>query len=121
MQLTIESCPDLSRSGSLQQCWNKIPATIQDAIHCAAALQERYLWVDSLCIVQNDSAMKHMQISHMGSIYNGAVACLVAVVGVDANSGLAGVRAQTRTPERRKLQYEDVYLIDPGPDEYTSL
>jgi len=121
MQLTVENCLELSRSGSLQQCWNKIPATIQDAIHCAAAQQERYLWVDNLCIVQNDSAMKHDQISRMGSIYNGAVACLVAVAGRHANSGLAGVRAQTRTPELRKLQYEDVYLIDPGPDEFTSL
>ena len=121
MQLTVENCLDLSRCGSLRQCWNKIPATIQDAIHCAGALQERYLWVDSLCIVQNDTAMKHNQISQMGSIYNGAVACLVAVEGVNANSGLAGVRTQTRTPERRKLQYEDIYLIDPGFDEYTSL
>jgi hypothetical protein len=121
MQLTIENYLELSRSGSLQQCWNKIPATIQDAVHCVVALQERYLWIDSLCIMQNDSVMKHNQISRMGSIYNGAVACLVAMAGVDANSELAGVRAQTRTPELRKLQYEDVYLINPGPDEYTSL
>jgi Heterokaryon incompatibility protein (HET) len=121
MQLTVENCNELSRPGSLQQYWNKIPATIQDAIRFIGALHERYLWVDRLCIVQNDSVMKHNQISHMGSIYNGAVACLVAGVGVDANSGLPGVRAQTRTPEQRKLQYEDVYLIEPGPDEFISL
>ncbi|KAE9365726.1 HET-domain-containing protein [Stipitochalara longipes BDJ] len=121
LQLTVENCLELSRPGSLQQCWNKIPTTIQDAIHCAAALQEKYLWVDSLCIVQNDSTIKHNEISRMGSIYDGAVACLAAVAGVDANSGLAGVRAQTRTPGLRKLQYENVYLIHPGPHEYTSL
>lgn len=103
MQLTIENCLDLSRPGSLHQCWNQIPVAIQDAIHCVAGLQERYLWVDSLCIVQNDPTMKHNQISHMWSIYNGAVACLVAVVGVDANSGLAGIGHRQEHQNRKSF------------------
>jgi hypothetical protein len=121
MQLTIENCQELSVPGALQQYWSTIPATIQDAVQFVIALKERYLWVDSLCIVQNDTVIKHNQILQMGSIYNGAVACLIGAVGADAGCGLAGVRSDTRTPERRKVRYEDVYLIDPGPDEYTSL
>jgi len=98
-----------------------IPTVIQDAIHFVAALNERYLWVDSLCIVQNDMDMKHHQILQMGAIYNGAVASLVGVVGINANSGLAGVRPGTRIPEQKRIQYQNVYLVNPGPEQYTAL
>lgn len=121
MLLTTENCAEMSLPGSLQLNSGTIPAVIQDAITFVIAVGERYLWVDSLCIVQNSIDIKHSQILQMGTIYNGAVACLVGAVGTDANSGLAGVRPNTRTPETRKLQYEAVYLIDPGPDEYISL
>jgi hypothetical protein len=108
MLLTTENGADLSSPGSLQKPWGMIPAVIQDAIHFVAALQERYLWVDSLCIVQDDVKVKHHQILQMGAIYNGAVASLVGAVGINANSGLAGVRPHTRIPEQRRLQYENV-------------
>jgi hypothetical protein len=119
--MTTENGAELSLPSSLQRYWSNIPAVIQDAIHFVAALGERYLWVDSLCIVQNDVKIKHHQILQMGSIYNGALACLVGAVGSDAASGLVGVRPHTRAPEQKRPQYEDVYLINPGPDGYTSL
>lgn len=121
MLLTMENVAELSQPKSLQCYWSKIPSVIQDAIHFVAALGERYLWVDSLCIVQNDAKMKHHQIAQMGAIYNGAIASLVGAAGTDANYGLAGVRPGTRIPETKRPQYEQPYLIDPGPDQYISL
>jgi hypothetical protein len=118
--LTTENRAELSAPRSIQQYQRNIPAVIQDAIHFVATLDERYLWLDSLCIVQNDASIKHTQILQMGSIYNGAVACLVGAVGSDATSGLAGVRSHTRTPEPKRPQYRAVYLVNPGPEEYTS-
>jgi hypothetical protein len=37
----------------LEKAWDKIPRTIQDAILLVSRLGERYLWVDSLCFVQD--------------------------------------------------------------------
>jgi hypothetical protein len=102
--MTTENGAELSLPSSLQRYWSNIPAVIQDAIHFVAALGERYLWVDSLCIVQNDVKIKHHQILQMGSIYNGALACLVGAVGGDAASGVVGVRPHTRAPEQKRPQ-----------------
>lgn len=64
-----------------------------------ALLGERYLWVDSLCIMQ-DTPDKHTQIQQMDLIYQGAVFCIVAAAGRDANAGLPGVSAPRAIRQR---------------------
>jgi len=68
-----------------------LPLTISDAINACTRLGYRYLWVDALCIIQDNAENKHYQISHMDRIYEGASLCLVAAAGMDANYGLPGV------------------------------
>ncbi|OCL02868.1 HET-domain-containing protein [Glonium stellatum] len=118
LHLTRSNCAELSTPYSLQSYWDEIPKVIQDAIRFTARLQERYLWVDSLCIVQDDAASKHHQILQMAAIYNGALATIVAATGTDATNPLAGVDSGSRQPERRTPLYHNVYLVDPGPFEY---
>lgn len=48
---------------------SKLPATIQDAIRLCQLLEIQYLWVDSLCIVQDDSEDWHHEAAEMASIY----------------------------------------------------
>jgi hypothetical protein len=71
---------------------SKLPRTIRDAIALTELLQERYLWVDSLCIVQDDETSSHDQITKMASIYANAALTIVAADGEDANYGLRGIR-----------------------------
>lgn len=47
----------------------ELPATIQDAIKLCQCLDIQYLWVDSLCIVQDDSEDWHHEAAEMASIY----------------------------------------------------
>ena len=54
-----------------------------------ADLGERYLWVDSACIIQDDAVDKRRELSMMGEIYNHATLVIVAAVE-NAHSGLPG-------------------------------
>lgn len=54
-------------------------------------LGERFLWVDCLCIVQDDVETKATQINQMWDVYAGAFATIVAAQGGNANHGLRRV------------------------------
>lgn len=73
-----------------------IAQTIRDAIVVTVQLGERYLWVDSLCIMQDDNTEKEKVIAEMDLIYSRAKITIVAAAGSNANAGLPGVRTGTR-------------------------
>ena len=49
-----------------------LPQSIKDAVEVTRKLQLRYLWVDALCIVQDDEHAKLVEIGKMDSIYRRA-------------------------------------------------
>ncbi|KAF6804926.1 HET domain-containing protein [Colletotrichum musicola] len=73
--------------------WGKIGRTIQDAIDVAYNLGIYYLWVDSLCIVQDDKDELDREIPHMPQIYNQAE---VTIVASQARSAAEGFLIDTR-------------------------
>lgn len=73
-----------------------LPRTIEDAMTVVTSIGERFLWVDSLCIIQDDEKELRHTISAMDEIYKNAVLTIVAASGTDANSGLSGVRPGSR-------------------------
>jgi hypothetical protein len=87
---------ELEEDGSILRMRNKFPQVINDAISLVSELQERFLWVDALCIVQDDVRDKQAQIPHMDAIYSQATATIVSLSGKDASSGLPGVREESR-------------------------
>ncbi|KAI1414664.1 heterokaryon incompatibility protein-domain-containing protein [Hypoxylon sp. FL1857] len=58
-------------------------ATVRDAIHVTRCLGFRYLWVDALCIKQDDEAEKATEIVHMGQIYSASVLTISATAGTN--------------------------------------
>jgi hypothetical protein len=58
--------------------WGLLPKTIQDAISTARVLEIPYLWVDSLCITQDDAGEMRTQTSLMSEIYKRAHFTIVA-------------------------------------------
>ncbi|KAF1996982.1 HET-domain-containing protein [Amniculicola lignicola CBS 123094] len=89
----------LEQPGSLRQL--EPPRTVQDAIELVRSLGERYLWVDALCIIQDDQADKDSQIGSMALVYSCAIATIVAAAGDDANAGLPGVQPESRLAWQR--------------------
>ena len=84
-----------------------IPNTIKDTIQLTILLKERYLWVDALCIVQDDEQMKYDQINNMASIFANSCITIIAAEGEDANHGLRGLRGISKP---RMLEQEVVRL-----------
>lgn len=81
----------LSGFASLADEYPDIPSTVLDAMRVVRLLGERYLWVDRLCIVQDDVETKSTQINRMWEVYAGAFATIVAAQGDDSNHGLIRV------------------------------
>jgi len=74
-----------------------ITQTIKDAMKITTLLKEQYLWVDTLCIVQDDETTKRVALENMSSIYANSAVTIVAADGPDANYGLRGIwRASLR-------------------------
>ena len=69
----------------------KIANTIKDAMRLVSLLGERYLWVDRLCIVQDDLYTKQAYLNSMGSIYSNVYFTIVAADGQNADHGLRGL------------------------------
>ena len=79
-------------------CFEELPKTIQDAITLVQGLNERFLWIDAICINQDDLCR---QIAQMGRIYSSALLTVVAAAGRDATAGLPGLFEHSRIPLQR--------------------
>lgn len=62
----------LYTDGALAPDTQSIPETIRDAIFIVKNLGERHLWVDALCITQDDEDEKAKVIGEMDLIYSRA-------------------------------------------------
>ena len=93
--LTEEKLAIFQEEGWLSPANHVIPQTIRDAITACSLIGESFLWVDSLCIVQ-DTNDRHIQIQHMDTIYNEAKLTIIATAGLDANAGLPGIKVESR-------------------------
>lgn len=87
---------------------HSLPKTISDAFDVTKALGYRYLWVDTLCIVQDDDIVKNLMIQTMDTVYGNAVITIVAATGKNANAGLSGWHRSSRKSPR-----EDIEVIQP--------
>ncbi|KIW43955.1 uncharacterized protein PV06_05001 [Exophiala oligosperma] len=64
-----------------------LPQTLQDAATITNALGIEFLWVDSICILQDDQVDKMTQVNHMAEIYKHSTVTLSASKADDASKG----------------------------------
>ncbi len=77
-----------------------LPRTIHDAIRVSRALGLKYLWVDSLCIIQDSASHKQLELRIMGAIYHNAYVVISAASAATCNDGFL----QDRLPPRNSLR-----------------
>ena len=98
LRSVLSNVEELQEPGSLD-CADRrftVPRTVQDAMIVVTHLQEQYLWVDALCIVQDDESKKQDQLNNMASIYAEATVTIIAKDGHDSSFGLRGVWGSIR-------------------------
>ncbi|KAM7194690.1 Heterokaryon incompatibility protein (HET) domain containing protein [Naviculisporaceae sp. PSN 640] len=87
---TLRSNIDSYRTSGIP--FHEQPQTIKDAAKVCLEASIRYLWVDALCIVQDDDDEKEDEIARMPSIYGGAAVTLIVARAASVSDGFLGER-----------------------------
>lgn len=77
LQLLSNNIELLKKVNALEQYKSNLPKVIIDAMELTSAIGKRYLWVDRLCIVQDDPG-KASEFSSMDHVYSGACMTIIA-------------------------------------------
>ena len=91
--------------------WGRLPRTIQDAALVIYQLGIRFIWVDALCIVQDDQKDKRREIFQMPRIYGQATLTIDAARAKDAQPGFLENRVATEGP---KAVFQIPFRCDDG-------
>lgn len=73
--------------------------TVSDAIHLVGQLGERFLWVDKLCIVQDEVSSKKIQLDAIAAIYASSLLTIVSAQGDSDGEGLYGSLSARNIPK----------------------
>ncbi|KAK6063798.1 hypothetical protein SCUP234_13258 [Seiridium cupressi] len=91
--------------------FDSLPRAIQDAVLVTISIGIPYLWVDALCIVQDDDDDKADQIVQMHRIYRCSYATIAASVSSGSTEGFLYNRRQLR-PLRVRGRLDDNVFAD---------
>ncbi|KAK0705829.1 heterokaryon incompatibility protein-domain-containing protein, partial [Apiosordaria backusii] len=67
--------------------WGDIPKTIQEAIEFTQHLGVPYIWIDAVCIIQDDNADWEREAATMQNVYENALFTLSATSSPDTVTG----------------------------------
>ncbi|KAI1205880.1 HET-domain-containing protein [Annulohypoxylon truncatum] len=100
LKLTSSNNDRMAQQGSLAM---NLPRTIEDSILVTESLGIRYIWVDSLCIIQDDDGDKAIQIRAMSQIYGFAHLTIIGASSSSVHGGLPGIRPGSRSLEQQEV------------------
>ncbi|KAI9148084.1 putative ankyrin repeat protein [Paramyrothecium foliicola] len=73
---------------------NTLPVIMQEALSVALALEYEYIWIDALCVVQDDEEEQAHEAAQIPAIFANADLTISSVVSADVHTGLFQPRAQ---------------------------
>ena len=68
--------------------FHELPKTFQDAVTVTRKLGVEYLWIDTLCIIQDDDDDRRRECSRMEQVFASAYCTLAATSAQDCSQGL---------------------------------
>jgi hypothetical protein len=77
--------------------WDSLPRLYQDTITATRKIGLRYLWIDSLCIIQDSHSDWLYESERMGAVYENARLTIAASHAVDSSEGLFRARSSNQT------------------------
>lgn len=101
-RLTSDNFSRLTQANGLDELY--LPKTVEDAIGLTSKMGERYLWVDALCIIQDDIKDLSHQTARMDLVYSRALFTIIAACGDDSESGLSGLPGRGRDIFKRSAR-----------------
>ncbi|KAF2432486.1 HET-domain-containing protein [Tothia fuscella] len=109
--------------------WDELTNTFRDAMEICLKLWKPYIWIDSLCIVQDDEMDVRVHCASMSQVYSNAFCTVAATGAVDGSQGCFMKRTSTSqrscwlTPTDADLaaQYDDNGIIRSMPQTFTIL
>ena len=110
VRLTTANISELSTTAGFRASKFLLPRTIDDSITLTQQLGLRFLWVDTLCLVQNDFGDISLGVNVMDFIYEVSYLTIIAAEGYNAHSGLPGVQSQSRLSQKNFEVKSGVFL-----------
>jgi heterokaryon incompatibility protein (HET) len=86
--------------------FNSLPKTFRDAVIIARKLGVRWLWIDALCIIQDDLQDWEQESVKMGAIYSMAYVTIAADSGTDCHSGCFNSKSTSQELTSDNIPFE---------------
>jgi hypothetical protein len=120
-RLLLENWEAFTKPFGLREIAGKLAKAIRDTMSLVEQLGQRFLWVDAICIIQDDPVDLGVQIQHMNMVYGCAALTVVAASGSDSNAGLPGLNPNSRKSLAIEHEIQGVRLVTSLPDFASSL
>ncbi|KAI0401501.1 HET-domain-containing protein [Xylaria palmicola] len=91
---------------------NILPPTFQDAIQATRQLRVRYLWIDSLCIVQGKDGDFEDEATHMETVFSSAYCVIAATCASGTSSGFLKSRPDRNIVKMERPGEAPLYFCD---------
>ncbi|KAF2970764.1 hypothetical protein GQX73_g2803 [Xylaria multiplex] len=96
--------------------WDTIPKTYQESIEVTRLLGLNYIWIDSLCIIQDDGQDWKREAGRMKSVYGNSYLNIAATEALDSYGGLFMSGSLTTKYPAQKVPRDTTIQIRPQPD-----
>jgi hypothetical protein len=86
--------------------FTELTPVVRDAVIVARRLSIPYLWVDSLCIIQDDTMDWNNEASLMGLVYSNAYITICSLSSSSCQNGF--LERLSRAPKAQKVEFDDM-------------
>ncbi|PQE24455.1 heterokaryon incompatibility protein [Rutstroemia sp. NJR-2017a BBW] len=101
-------------SAAMQAFQEKIPSSespsnFRDAVLITRGLGFRYLWIDSLCIIQDSELDWELESTNMGNIFQNAFLSIAAARSLNANDGILNAKSLARPLDTQWIELDSLH------------